>query len=439
MSDPSPEQPAPDVTGTPSKAHGDPLLASAEGRNDGDDGSRQGPLPPRTRSRDRGLRVRGIVRPCRAHLGPELSARWQAHLCGLCLTLRDVAGQPERALTGYDVLLLSVLVEAQAGTVETTQAGPCPLRGFRPATVVASSSGAGRLAAAGALLSSAAGLADKIDDDDLPRAARRPAGRVAGRLARTGTALAAEVGLDPAPVLDAPAAATAVEQRPRPGSTTCSPRPGRRWRSCSRRPPSSPACPATSRPCVRAATRSAGSCTCSTPCRTSPPTRPRVASTRWPPPAPPPSPPGRWPTASSRTCARPWASAELVDPALVEVLLGRELVAAVHRALPVAAPVRADAVPAQRRGGTGSFAAAVALWSLAAPAVFVGGWSSRGGGCGPRRRPRGRRRYDPYRPAYGPSYGTRSVGPSCGQLLACNCCANVACNSCCCGSDCGDV
>ena len=60
--------------------------------------------------------MRGIVRPCRHCLGPELHARWQAHLCGLCLTLRDVAGQPQRALTGYDVLLLSVLVEAQAGS-----------------------------------------------------------------------------------------------------------------------------------------------------------------------------------------------------------------------------------------------------------------------------------------------------------------------------------
>ena len=93
------------------------------------------------------------MRPCRTHLGPELFERWQAHLCGLCLTLRDEVGQPERVLTGYDVLLLSVLVEAQAGTVETTTAAPCPLRGFTRATVVASTSDAGRLAAAGALVS----------------------------------------------------------------------------------------------------------------------------------------------------------------------------------------------------------------------------------------------------------------------------------------------
>ena len=75
--------------------------------------------------------MRGILRPCATHLGPERGERWRAHLCGLCLTLRDTAGQPERALTGYDVLLLSVLVEAQAGRVSTTTAGPCALRGFR--------------------------------------------------------------------------------------------------------------------------------------------------------------------------------------------------------------------------------------------------------------------------------------------------------------------
>jgi len=163
--------------------------------------------------------VRGIVRPCREHLGAELGPRWQAHLCGLCLTLRDVAGQPERILTGYDVLLLSVLVEAQAGQVETTRAGACPLRGFRPATVVASSSDAVRLAAAGALLTAAAGLVDKLEDDDLPRPARRSAGRVAGRLSRGGTALAAAIGLDPRPVLRAPGAAAAAEQLPTPGLT----------------------------------------------------------------------------------------------------------------------------------------------------------------------------------------------------------------------------
>jgi hypothetical protein len=43
-------------------------------------------------------------------------------------------------------------------------------------------------------------------------------------------------------------------------------------------------------------------------------------------------------------------------------------------------------------------------------------------------------------PGYGSGYGYgyRSVGPSCGQLLACNCCANLACNACCCGQSCAN-
>ena len=67
-----------------------------------------------------GVVIKGLVRPCRHRLGPELQERWRAHLCGLCLTLRDEAGQSARVLTGYDALLLSVLVEAQAGVLPTT-------------------------------------------------------------------------------------------------------------------------------------------------------------------------------------------------------------------------------------------------------------------------------------------------------------------------------
>jgi hypothetical protein len=37
-----------------------------------------------------------------------------AHLCGLCLTLRDLRGQNARFVTNYDGLLVSVLTEAQS-------------------------------------------------------------------------------------------------------------------------------------------------------------------------------------------------------------------------------------------------------------------------------------------------------------------------------------
>src|ERR1700722_10596464 len=100
--------------------------------------------------------MRGILRPCRHRLGAELHARWVGHLCGLCLALRDRAGQSARVLTGYDVLLVSILTEAQTGRLATTTAGACPLRGFRTAEVVDASTPAMRAGTAAALLAGSA-------------------------------------------------------------------------------------------------------------------------------------------------------------------------------------------------------------------------------------------------------------------------------------------
>lgn len=400
--------------------------------------------------------MRGIVRPCRHSLGPELTTRWQAHLCGLCLTLRDTAGQAQRVLTGYDVLLLSVLVEAQAGEVRTTTAGPCALRGFATAEVVASGTGAAKLAAAGALLSAGAGLDDKVDDGDLPAAAGPAGRRVAARLARTGSVLARAVGLDPTAVLAAPERAVAAERSGGDLEALLAPT-GE----------------------AVAALFAHTSVVAGTPERAPQLARAgdafgrlvhlldavddRVEDAEA----------GRFnPLVASATRAddaralagrlvaeveAALAEAELTDRTLTDVLLGSELHAAVHRALP---PPDCPALPQQRepeRGGTGAFAATLAALTLLVPAVFVGG-SYGGGTCGSsgrRRRgfggypaggggypPRG---YDVYgyppprRRGYPPpQYGYRSVGPSCGQLLACNCCANLACNACCCGNSCAN-
>ena len=373
--------------------------------------------------------MRGIVRPCRHHLGPDLFARWQGHLCGLCLTLRDVLGQPARALTGYDVLLLSVLVEAQAGPVETSEAAPCPLRGFTRATVVSSDSDAGRLAAAGAVVTAAAGLSDKLHDGDLPWPAQRPARRIAASLDRSGAALAASVGLDPAAVLGAPAASAAAEAAAAPALAALLAPTGEAVASLfahtavvAGRPANAAALADCGRAFGRlvhlldavedhAADVSAGQF------------NPLVA------------------TGTDAVAARALAEALVADvsraldrvvmsdPALARVLLGEELKAAVHRALPQ--PV---VVPVQRAPALGVLSSLMALWMSLTAAVFIGGsW-------GPR--PRRRRRYRRYPPAgYGPAgygpqghggFGYRRVGPSCGQCL----CANLLCNACCCGSQC---
>ncbi len=370
--------------------------------------------------------MRGIVRPCRKHLGPELFERWQAHLCGLCLTLRDLAGQPERLLTGYDVLLLSVLVEAQAGKVETRTAGPCPLRGFTTATVLSSCSSAAKLAAAGALVSAAAGLADKLEDGDLAGPARTPGRRIARRLAVSGSTLAAAVGLDASAVLHAPAAA-AVAERVAPHDLDALLAPTGEAVAAlfahtalvADRPENAQALAACGRAFGRLVhlldavqdrddDRTAGRFNPLEATGTDDRTAQELSALL------------------IGEVQRALSCVAMQDSSLVDAMLGRELDNAVHRVLPPpgAEPIT---VPAQRSASSGLVGAGLALWALTANAVIIGG--SRGGG-------RRRRRY---RDPHDDGYGYQRVGPSCGQLCACNCCANLACNACCCGSQCGNA
>ena len=109
----------------------------------------------------------GIIRPCRHRLGGELAAAWQAHLCGMCLSLRDDHGQAARLATNYDGLVVSVLVEAQAGTApERRAAGRCALRRMRRADVAVGD--CARLAATVSLVLAAAKMRDHAADGDGP-------------------------------------------------------------------------------------------------------------------------------------------------------------------------------------------------------------------------------------------------------------------------------
>jgi len=138
--------------------------------------------------------VFGIIRPCRHRLG-ELGAAWQAHLCGMCLSLRDDHGQAARLATNYDGLVISVLTEAQAaGAPERRLAGRCALRGLRKAEVAVGD--CARLAATVSLVLAAAKIRDHADDGDgalgrpgIRGAATALAGRWTAASARTGRAL----------------------------------------------------------------------------------------------------------------------------------------------------------------------------------------------------------------------------------------------------------
>ncbi|HEY3481297.1 MAG TPA: DUF5685 family protein, partial [Streptomyces sp.] len=147
----------------------------------------------------------GIIRPCRHRLSEGLRADWLAHLCGLCLTLRDEHGLLARVVTNYDGLIVSALVEAQTPRADLRRAaGPCPLRGMR-STSVARGEGA-QLAAAVSLVLASAKVDDHVADGDgafgrrpVAAAARRVASRWAAQGGRTG----GRVGFDTSVLTDA--------------------------------------------------------------------------------------------------------------------------------------------------------------------------------------------------------------------------------------------
>ncbi|MFI6871304.1 DUF5685 family protein [Nocardia sp. NPDC050406] len=157
----------------------------------------------------------GLLKPCAhgaAKYGIDASA-WQTQMCGLCLGLRDGHGQLARAATNTDAILLGVLTEAQQPRAATrTDAGPCPLRGMRRASVAAADSPGVRLAATASLLLGAAKIRDHIDDGDTGPVSRRPMGRVSNRWHSRARAAADEIGLDIEPLVAAIESQARVEQ-----------------------------------------------------------------------------------------------------------------------------------------------------------------------------------------------------------------------------------
>lgn len=383
--------------------------------------------------------MKGIVRPCRHRLGRDLHARWLAHLCGLCLSLRDTAGQSTRVLAGYDVLLLSVLTEAQMGRLPTTTAGACPLRGFRTAEVVDARTPAIQSGTAVALLTGGAGLTDKLDDGDAPRWVRPVLSRAARRLAKVGATAAEACGLDGTDLSAAPARARAVESRKGAGLDELLEPSGTAVAAMFAHTAVAAGVPANAA-ALRRAGDAFGRLVHLVDAATD-----RESDRRH----------GRFnPLEATATdhleagqvarslhadISRWLGELELVDEALAEALFGPTLSAAVERvwgpmpltAMPATPHPQVSPAPRRRGGALVGVAAALAVQA----AIWGGGgqWGRgpRGGGG-----PWGQGPYgsNPYygRPSY---YGRRrGCGPSCGQMLACDCCTSCACSECC-GAD----
>jgi len=164
--------------------------------------------------------VFGIIRPCRHQLGSELSAAWQAHLCGVCLALRDDHGHVARLVTNYDALVVSVLVEAQSvAPAARRPAGRCALRRMRRAQVAAGD--CARFAAAVSLMLAAAKLRDHVADRDgvaSRRGVRVAADRLARRWAMRGAHTGSELGFDSGVLTGALGRQAQVEAAAMPGS-----------------------------------------------------------------------------------------------------------------------------------------------------------------------------------------------------------------------------
>lgn len=157
----------------------------------------------------------GVLKPC-AHGAAKYGidpGQWQAHMCGLCLGLRDGHGQLARAATNTDAIVLSVLTEAQSGAGARTTAGPCPLRGMKRASVVAASAPGVQLAATASLLLGAAKIRDHVEDGDASALARRPMRRVSNTWAERAQRQADLIGLDVQPMLAAIGSQSSLESR----------------------------------------------------------------------------------------------------------------------------------------------------------------------------------------------------------------------------------
>lgn len=108
----------------------------------------------------------GVLRSSSCSMPKEQQQAWMGHVCGMCLALRNNAGQPSRITTNYDAALLSVLCEAQSDTEPERHTSYCPLRSHFKADVTAPSSTAAEYAAAIALTIGATKINDHIDDNE---------------------------------------------------------------------------------------------------------------------------------------------------------------------------------------------------------------------------------------------------------------------------------
>ena len=137
----------------------------------------------------------GILRGASCTMKPDQRQAWMGHICGVCLALRDQAGQLSRVATNYDAALISVLCEAQTPTAPTRYTSHCPLRSQFKLDITAPSSEAAQYAASVALVMASTKVQDHLADQETwLRHLPYLAGQMAQRWGRQGRSLAAQFG-----------------------------------------------------------------------------------------------------------------------------------------------------------------------------------------------------------------------------------------------------
>lgn len=156
----------------------------------------------------------GTVSACRHVLG-DRHGTWVAAMCGVCLAIRDRAGQVARATVSTDAIATAVLTAdlataAGGDPVQERHAGPCPARGMRRAHVW---TGAPATLGAGvSLLAATVAVRDKMDDGELSPVWHRPARRWADRIGREAAHALTEAGIDVDRIDRSVASSRAAEQ-----------------------------------------------------------------------------------------------------------------------------------------------------------------------------------------------------------------------------------
>ena len=157
----------------------------------------------------------GVLNGAACAMEPGQRLQWTAHICGVCLALKDRYGLLSRLATNYDAALLSVLYDAQTPQPQAERLSHCPFRRSFRAEIVAANSPGVKYAAAMALVMASSKIRDHLHDNQgRLRLARGVAMGISNRWMRAARETTTSLGLDAEIIEDQIRRQIVVEARP---------------------------------------------------------------------------------------------------------------------------------------------------------------------------------------------------------------------------------